>query len=151
VWHGGTDMPPPRPALALEPGSCRRAPRRQGLNASGHGSRSLPPWGCGAICTFLENFDWTIYFLKSWQIQYKKTIYFFDSEAPDENGQNRTHCLKGSYYLGKAETYGGNLGERWRWFLTLNKWARESERNEHGGIDYGKGPANAFVLKWFYM
>jgi hypothetical protein len=33
----------------------------------------------------------------------------------------------------------------------------ESERNEScfashdAGIDYGKGPPNAFVIKWFYM
>jgi hypothetical protein len=41
---GGRVLAPRRPALALEAGSCRRAPRRQGLNVAGCGGRSLPPW-----------------------------------------------------------------------------------------------------------
>jgi hypothetical protein len=40
----GPGAAPPHSALALEPGSCRRAPRRQGLNAAGCDGRSLPPW-----------------------------------------------------------------------------------------------------------
>jgi hypothetical protein len=40
-----------RPTLPPEPGSCCRALRRQGLNVVGYGAR----------CTFLENFDLTIY------------------------------------------------------------------------------------------
>jgi hypothetical protein len=60
VWHGGRDLPlGGNPgALPPEPGSCRRAPRRQELNAVGYGGRY------DARCTFLENFDSTIYFSK---------------------------------------------------------------------------------------
>jgi hypothetical protein len=58
-------------ALAREMDSCRRSPRRQGLNAVRYGGRSLMPrvTAAGANprhvgCTFVEKFDSTYYFSK---------------------------------------------------------------------------------------
>jgi hypothetical protein len=86
---------PPRPTV---PGSWRRGPRRQeilvlwvaasGPSPTGQHCRPLvcplTPWpttsgtpavGHNARCTFVENFDSTIYFRKSWKINYIKKFY----------------------------------------------------------------------------
>jgi hypothetical protein len=73
VWHGATNLPPCRSAA----GSWRRtAPpwrKNQTPAAVPHGGRDLTPWlrrqepaavGHDARCTFVENFDSTIYFSK---------------------------------------------------------------------------------------
>jgi hypothetical protein len=64
VLLGGRVLAPRRPVLAPEPGSCRRARRRQGLNAVGVRWKEPAAVGYGARCTFLKNFDSAIYFSK---------------------------------------------------------------------------------------
>jgi hypothetical protein len=62
---GGRDLAPRRATLPPEASSCRRAPRRQGLNVVGYGGRILPLWGTTPDGRFLKIFDLTIYFRKS--------------------------------------------------------------------------------------
>jgi hypothetical protein len=60
---GGRVLAPRRPALPPESGSCHCASRWHGLNDVGYAAGDYRH-GYDARCTFLENFDPTIYFSK---------------------------------------------------------------------------------------
>jgi hypothetical protein len=77
VALGGTVLAPCRAALPPEVLSCRRAPRRMGLNAVGHGSRNLPPRGTVPDVYFPKFLVRPFIFQKSKQKMYKKFFYFF--------------------------------------------------------------------------
>jgi hypothetical protein len=79
MWHGDRDLPlggrvlaPRRAAPPPEVLSCRRAPRRQGLNAVGYGGRNLPSWGMAPDVYFSNFLIRPFIFRKSRQNKYKK-------------------------------------------------------------------------------
>jgi hypothetical protein len=62
-------------ALSPEVLSCRRVPRRQGLNAVGHGDRNLPLWVMTPDVYFSNFLIRPFIFRKSKQNKYKKSSY----------------------------------------------------------------------------
>jgi hypothetical protein len=68
----GRVLAPRCPALVQEPHSCRRAPRRHGLNAVGCGGRSLPSWATTPDVHLSKILIRPFIFRKSRQNKYKK-------------------------------------------------------------------------------
>jgi hypothetical protein len=64
VAHGGRGLAPCHAALPLEVLSCRRTPRRQGLNTVGHGDKDaagVPHSGYDGRSIFLKMFGSSIF------------------------------------------------------------------------------------------